>query len=93
MPSSVPRTPVDLNQLKAGDLVVAYEDDDARENNDAVLNGVILLTHKNSREGSWDVTYRDGSREASGLVNLSDRKIYLISAGVWTIGHQGPWSR
>ena len=37
------RTPLSLEDLQEGDLIVAYYDDDALQNDDAVLGGAILL--------------------------------------------------
>lgn len=92
MSQSLPRTPVSLEDLKEDDLIVAYDDDDDLQNDNARLNGAILLRHANPRRGSWDVTYRDGRREADGLVNLSSSAhIFKISAGPREVGHRGPW--
>jgi hypothetical protein len=92
MQQSLPRTPVSLEALQEDDLIVAYHDDDDLQNDDAALGGAILLRHANTRPGSWDVTYRDGRRDADGLINLSSHAhIFKISAGPRALGHQGPW--
>lgn len=94
MPKPLPRTPVSLDDLKEGALIVAYEDDDDLQNGTAALFGVFLLRHANRYPGSWDVTYRVERREADGLINLSDYEhIFVVSAGAHSIGHQGPWQR
>lgn len=94
MPKPLPRTPVSLDDLKEGDLIVAYQDDDDLQNDDPALFGVFLLRHANPYPGSWDVTYREERREAPGLINLSDYEhIFVVSAGARSIGHQGPWQR
>lgn len=94
MPKTLPRTPVSLDDLKEGDLIVAYQDDDDLQNGAAALFGVFLLRHANRYPGSWNVTYRDERREADGLINLSNYEhIFVVSAGARSIGHQGPWQR
>ena len=86
------RTPVKFEDVQEGDLIVAYYDDNALQNDDAVLGGAILLRSANRRPGSWNVAYRDGGREADGLTNLSDKAhIFKISVGEWAIGYNGPW--
>ncbi|CAD6016243.1 hypothetical protein [Agreia sp. COWG] len=87
------RTPVSLEDLKEEDLIVAYWDDADLQSDDAALNGAILLRHANPKHGSWNVTYRDGRREAPELINLSNYEhIFRVWAGARSIGHRGPWA-
>lgn len=76
--------------LSAGDLVIAYRDQEHLDAGVAVLDGVIELVRCSGGE-RWSVHYKDGNRWADGDVNLTDREVFLVSAGPSMVGDNGPW--
>ncbi|MCA0296549.1 MAG: hypothetical protein LCH96_14805 [Actinobacteria bacterium] len=74
----------------AGDLVIAYRDQEDMDAGVAVLNGVIELV-RCSGGTRWSVHYKDGNRRADEVVNLNGCLVFLVSAGSRMLGYNGPW--